>query len=174
VKTTRNLRFVAVVVCAVLLCGCTTPEARIKARPDVFARLTPDQQALVKAGMVAPGFDMDAVRLALGDPDRVMIETNASGQHEVWRYVTYGEDQGALYLDGFYVPYNVVGRPDFIGIPGYNNLYEGYPGRGWGDPYFRPSLAFYTYGTFRVRPHELIRVIFDTNGRVAIVRQRKP
>ncbi len=140
----------------------------------MFARLTPDQQALVKAGKVAVGFDMDTVKLALGDPDRVVAETNASGRHEIWRYLTYGEDQGALYLEGSSNPYNVVGGPYFMSATGIGGSYPGYPGRQWGDLYIRPNPALYVYGPSPERAYELIRVVFDTNGRVAMVRERNP
>lgn len=171
-KTTRNLRFAAVVSCAVLLGACATPESRIKSRPDVFARLTPEQQALVKAGKVAPGLDKDAVRLALGDPDRVVVESTASGRHEIWRYLTYGEDEESLYIDGTYSPYSVQGGPYSVPNAMYNNLNPGGPARSWGDPYLRPSSALYYLGHSASTPHEQIRVIFDVSGRVVLVRQR--
>jgi hypothetical protein len=58
VKTTRILSLATAALCAVLLAGCDTPESRIKDSPQVFARLNPDQQALVKNGQIAVGFDM--------------------------------------------------------------------------------------------------------------------
>jgi hypothetical protein len=163
------------VVCAVLvLCGCASPESRIGARPAVFARLTPDQQALVKEGKVAPGFDMDTVRLALGDPDRVVIETNASGRHEIWRYVSRADDQEVPYLEGNPIPYSVQGGPYLMSVTGNYNSYPGYPGKQWGDLYIRPNLALYTESSLHERVYEMIRVVFDTNGRVVTVRQRNP
>jgi outer membrane protein assembly factor BamE (lipoprotein component of BamABCDE complex) len=84
------------------LAGCSTPEARIQRNPAAFDRCTPQQQELIKQGRVAIGFDQDMVRLALGDPDRVTIRTDAAGQSEVWRYVTYETDDGVLLYTGYY------------------------------------------------------------------------
>jgi outer membrane protein assembly factor BamE (lipoprotein component of BamABCDE complex) len=85
-----------------LLAGCSTPDARIKNNPETFNRCTPQQQELIKQGEVALGFDEDMVRLALGDPDRVVTRTDASGQSQVWSYVTYETDDGVLLYTGYY------------------------------------------------------------------------
>jgi outer membrane protein assembly factor BamE (lipoprotein component of BamABCDE complex) len=148
-KTTRNLLIASAALVAALLGGCATPESRIKDSPAVFARLNPDQQALVKAGQIAPGFDMDAVKLALGDPDRILVETNASGSHEIWRYVTYEDYQGTVIFGGYYHRY-----------------------WGWGGPYFWGGGPY--YNGYPARVHERIRVIFDTTGHVATIQQDKP
>ena len=86
---------------ALCLSGCSTPATRIKANPDVFARLTPQQQALVQAGQVALGFDFETVKLALGDPDRVVVRTDADGETVVWHYVSYEAD-GRILFTGHY------------------------------------------------------------------------
>ena len=86
------------------LAGCTTPESRHEANPDVFSSLTPGQQALVKSGRVAVGFDADTVRLALGDPDRITTRTDASGDVQVWHYTTYAAD-GVILFTGTYHSY---------------------------------------------------------------------
>ena len=61
----------------------------------------PPDQALVKQGQVAPGMDIATVKLALGDPDHVSIRTTASGQTQVWHYITY-EDNGVVLYAGYY------------------------------------------------------------------------
>lgn len=81
--------------------GCATPATRIQANPDVYARLSEDQQALVRAGKVAIGFSADAVKLALGDPDRVAVRTDPDGQTEVWHYLTY-EAGGRILFTGHF------------------------------------------------------------------------
>jgi hypothetical protein len=87
------------------LAGCHTPESRHEANPDVFSSLTPEQQALVKAGRVAVGFDADTVRLALGDPDRITTRTDGSGDDvQVWHYTTYAAD-GVILFTGVYHSY---------------------------------------------------------------------
>jgi hypothetical protein len=94
-----------------LLVGCSTPETRIAKQPEVFNRLTPEQQQMIREGRVGVGFDMEMVKLALGDPDRVRERTDASGRSEVWTYVTYEGNDGVL-------------------------LYRGWYHRGWGGPYY--------------------------------------
>ena len=90
-------------VMAVLgLAGCASPDARIKRAPEIFARLTPEQQALVKEGRVAIGFDTDAVMLAVGTPDRKWTRTDAAGTHEVWSYTTWEDDLGHPLYRGWY------------------------------------------------------------------------
>lgn len=171
-KTTRNLLCASAVVLAVLAGGCSTVESRIKESPGAFARLTPNQQALVRSGKVAPGFDMDTVRLALGDPDRVVTVTNAAGQRQIWHYLADGDDEGVIVFDGYYNGYNVLGAPagpwgfptNYLGYP----LFRGYYGN-WGGPYlWSGSLAYYTTPG---RPHDRIRVIFDVAGHVVEIHQ---
>ena len=146
-KTSRIILSSAV-ICLALLAGCDSPDSRIRNSPDVFARLTPDQQALVKAGQIAVGFDMDAVKLALGDPTRVTVNTDKSGQHEVWHYTTYEDASGVVIYSGYYHRWGGWGGPRFWGDVGY---YNGYP----------------------VRVHDRIRVDFDINMRVASIQQEK-
>lgn len=83
------------------LSGCATPATRIEANPEVYARLSDEQKALVRAGKVAIGFSADAVKLALGDPDRVAVRTDADGQTEIWHYLTY-EARGRILFTGHF------------------------------------------------------------------------
>lgn len=92
---------VAVALAAAVLTGCSTPDTRIKANPEVFARLDPQQQALVRGGQVALGFDFEAVKLALGDPDRITVRTTADGETVIWHYATYEAD-GHVLFTGYY------------------------------------------------------------------------
>ena len=100
-KTNSGFWVVAALVAAFNFAGCSTPATRIRANPEAFARLTPQQQALVQAGQIALGFDMDAVKLAVGDPDRVAVRTDADGETVIWRYVTYEFGGRPLYT-GYY------------------------------------------------------------------------
>jgi outer membrane protein assembly factor BamE (lipoprotein component of BamABCDE complex) len=117
-----------VVLCAaaagLALAGCSTPDTRIAANPAAFAALNPQQQALVKAGQVGIGMNMDAVKLALGDPDRVTLRTDAAGETQVWHYVTYEAD-GVFLYSGFY--------------------HRGYGRRGWGGGggWWGPDYPYY-------------------------------
>lgn len=124
------LHLLAFLGAVTLFAGCSTPEARIQKNPELFNRLAPEQQNLIRAGKVAVGFDYDMVRLALGDPDRVTERTTAAGKAEVWQYLTYESNDGVL-------------------------LYSGYYHRYWGDPYFPHYLLYTSY-----RVHSRMRVIF--------------
>jgi len=148
-KTSRIILLSSAVFCLGLLAACDSPDTRIRNSPDVFARLTPDQQALVKSGQIAVGFNMDAVKLALGDPTRVTVNTDKSGEHEVWHYTTYEDSSGIVIYSGYYHRWGGWGGPRFWGDVGY---YNGYP----------------------VRVHDRIRVDFDNNQRVASIQQEKP
>jgi outer membrane protein assembly factor BamE (lipoprotein component of BamABCDE complex) len=147
-KTSRIIILSSAVFCLALLSGCETPDTRIRNSPDIFARLTPDQQALVKAGQIAVGFDMDAVKLALGDPTHITVNTDKTGQHEVWHYTTYEDASGVVIYSGYYHRWGGWGGPRFWGDVGY---YNGYP----------------------VRVHDRLRVEFDVNNRVASIQQEK-
>lgn len=100
-KTKLIAVFCAAALAAGGLTGCSTTSTRIRKNPEAFAQLTPEQQTLVSAGHVGLGFSMDAVRLALGDPDRVTATTSNDGQTIVWHYASYEADGHMLYT-GFY------------------------------------------------------------------------
>lgn len=87
---------------AVTFCGCSTPDARIRRSPELFARLTPGQQALVQQGKVAVGFSESAVLLAVGQPDRKWTRTDTTGTREVWSYTTWENDRGQPLYQGWY------------------------------------------------------------------------
>jgi hypothetical protein len=148
VKTTRLLSLASVALCAVILAGCDTPSSRINSSPQVFARLNPDQQALVKNGQIAVGFDMDEVKLALGEPGRIVVRTDATGQHQVWHYVTYADYQGTVIFGGYWHRY-----------------------RGWGGPYFYGGVPY--YNGYPAVVHDRIRVEFDDGNRVKVIEQDK-
>lgn len=149
VKHTRILSFATAALCALLLAGCNTPESRIKDSPQVFSRLNPDQQALVKNGQIAVGFDMDTVKLALGDPQRIVMHTDSTGEHQVWHYVTYADYQGVIIYGGYWHRY-----------------------RGWGGPYFYGGVPY--YNGYPAVVHDRIRVEFDSNNLVKSIEQEKP
>ena len=152
-KTKTSLLCCAAALGAVWLAGCSTPETRIRDNPEAFARLNPDQQALVKSGQIGIGFDMAAVKLALGDPDRITLRSNAQGQTQVWHYVEY-----VYYDDGFIYP-----GPYWRG--GWGRRRGGWGGWGgwWGyEPYgVRPTQAF-----------DRFRIEFR-NGKVSAIAEEK-
>ena len=69
------------------LTGCTTtPADRIAQHQTVFNAWPPEVQAKIRAGQVAVGFTEEQVRMALGDPERVITRTTAQGVSMVWAY----------------------------------------------------------------------------------------
>jgi hypothetical protein len=106
-----------IVVTSLFLGGCATPDARIKASPEVFARLSPEHQALVKEGRVGIGFDTDAVRLAVGDPDRRWSRTDATGTSEVWSYTSWENDLGQPLFRGWYHGYAMSPSAYYLNAP---------------------------------------------------------
>lgn len=88
------------IIAVLLLAACSTPEARIKRNPELFASIPPAEQALIKQGQIAIGFTPDMVRLALGDPDIIARKIDRSGTSEIWRYRgydAYAYDSGYTY-----------------------------------------------------------------------------
>lgn len=140
----RFLLAAAVLLAAVGLSSCSTPESRIRSNPAVFARLSPAQQDLIRQGKIAIGFDPEMVQLALGDPDHITTRTDASGVSEIWRYTTYETPDGMILYRGWYHRYYY-----------------------WGDPMF-PYYLDYPYR----REHDHIRVTFRAGKVVSVEEER--
>ncbi len=72
---------------ATVLAGCAmTPASRIERNPEGFAALSPEQQQKVREGHVGIGFEPAAVRLAIGEPDRVIQRETVDGNTQIWVY----------------------------------------------------------------------------------------
>ncbi|MCX7006684.1 MAG: hypothetical protein NTY53_05445 [Kiritimatiellaeota bacterium] len=79
-----------VLLLALALAGCATPESRIRQNPALFASFPADVQAKVRQGHIAIGFSQPAVRMALGEPDRIYHRiTSTNTSNEVWAYTGY-------------------------------------------------------------------------------------
>lgn len=111
------LRIGGALAMALMLTSCATPLSRIGDDPQVYARATPEQQALISKGRIALGFTPDFVRLALGQPDGVSEHTDQSGTSIVWVYMHYR----------YYYPASLDGP-------------FGWPYSGYGWPYFGPNI----------------------------------
>ena len=100
--TNFTWRWAFVAAVTLLVAACASPQKRIDRNPDAFNKLPPEQQALIKQGKVGIGFDETAVKLALGNPDRISERTDTSGKSTIWRYVEYETDGGIALYSGFY------------------------------------------------------------------------
>lgn len=139
----RKLALFFAVICLLFAAGCSTPAARIERHPEVFNQLAPGDQQLIREGKVAIGFTPEMVKLALGDPDRKFLRTDANGTSESWSYTTWEGPDGALLYRGYYHRYY-----------------------GWGDPLFPYYLSYPSR-----REREYFKVVF-TGGRVSSIEQQ--
>jgi outer membrane protein assembly factor BamE (lipoprotein component of BamABCDE complex) len=115
------LKILALLGGLAVLAGCSTPETRIRKNPEAFNRLAPAQQEMIRQGKVGIGFDQDMVKLALGEPDRVVERTDARGTSEIWHYVTYEGHDGVILYSGYYHRYwGGTFYPYYLSNPGYH------------------------------------------------------
>src|SRR6266513_671314 len=80
---------IGILASALVLSGCNTTEERIKEHPEVFQRLSPQDQALVSAGKIREGMSVDAVWLAWGTPDQKAQGSARGRPVETWIYNEY-------------------------------------------------------------------------------------
>jgi hypothetical protein len=147
-KSLRSIGCFGVVLFILLLAGCDTPTARIHSNPSAFAQLAPDQQSLVQQGKVAVGFTADAVRLALGEPDRVTVRRTSASESEVWHYFDFDLVAGSypLYYS-FYAPgWGGIGNGG-----GYGRGRGGWGGWGYGGGWALLNSPSYRQWYERVR-----------------------
>lgn len=83
----------------------STPAARIEKAPAEFAQLPVEQQDKVRSGVVEIGYGEAAVRLALGEPDRIIERTTADGRALVWQYFEPVTPPSIYCQPGFYRGY---------------------------------------------------------------------
>lgn len=115
---------------ALVLAGCASPERRISQRPELFDSYPAETQELIKQGKVGIGFDKDMVWMAVGEPDRVWVRTDASGESEIWAFTRFETYDGLpLYRGGYHRAYD-----------GAYPYYEYYPARKAQD-YFRITFS---------------------------------
>jgi len=139
----RFARLIGVGFIGLWLVGCATPDSRIKANQALFDTLPLAAQGQIREGQVALGFTPAMVKLAVGEPNRRAIRTDAAGRTEVWSYTRY------VAADGF---------PVYTG--NYHRFYPGYRHYGGG---------FYSE---RTEAREFFRVEF-VDGLVTTVQQQE-
>jgi len=76
------------VVVALLLAGCETAalSTRIEEKAELFARLTPEQQRDIRAGVIEVGYTTDMVYMALGRPGNIAAKDTPEGPVAMWTY----------------------------------------------------------------------------------------
>ena len=114
-----QMSWIVVVGLGLLVAGCSTPETRIKGNPMAFEQLTAEQQDLVREGRVGIGFGPEAVKLALGEPDRVWMRKDKSGESESWSYTVYETVNGAPLFRGNWHRYYCPSPLDYPYYAGY-------------------------------------------------------
>jgi hypothetical protein len=153
----RALTF-GIAATALILSGCETTESRISQHPEIFQRLSSQDQALVSQGKIREGMTQDAVWIAWGAPDQKAVGSARGRAVETWIYNDY------VYAD--------AGYPYPAGPFGYGGYYGGgaiafhsHHGRRFaiiGDPFYDP---FY-YSYFPPRVAYPSKTVTFANGRV--------
>ena len=78
---------IVLVALVLALAGCaTTPADRIAQHRSAFDTWPAEVQTKIRAGQIAVGFTEEQVRMALGDPERVITRTTEQGVSLVWAY----------------------------------------------------------------------------------------
>lgn len=68
------------------LAACSTPQTRAQRNPELMARVSAEERALIEAGEIDLGFTEEMVEVAWGRPDRIDRERRAEGEWVVWAY----------------------------------------------------------------------------------------
>jgi hypothetical protein len=156
----RRLIFQALVLSAacsaLFLTGCATTETRISQHPEMYQRLSPGDQALVREGKIRNGMSQEAVYLAWGGPDQKTTGIVQGRPAETW-----------VYTGTSHYPYPYGWGPGYYGrgFYGYGHVRRHWRGRGhyrFGyDPFYDP---FYTINRPAVSYAE--RTVSFQRGRV--------
>jgi len=104
------LRFLGPAAILLLLAGgCSTVDSRIAKDRANYETWPMEVREKVAAGQVLPGFTPEQVRVALGDPDRVVTRTTADGVSEAWIYRDRGPRIGFGLGMGTFGSHSAVG-----------------------------------------------------------------
>jgi hypothetical protein len=112
------------IVAMLLFCGaCSTVSTRIKERPLAFTKLSPAEQALVRAGKIQNGFSPDEVYLAWGKADKITPGSAQGKPSETWIYVGFRQEVIPYYE---VIP-QAAGRHGFVPDTIYSPIYVSHP-----------------------------------------------
>lgn len=74
---------------SLVACGSVSPAERIAQNPVLFQSLSPQQQALVRQGLLCEGMSREAVLLAWGSPSEAPVLGQEGGRrYERWVYTS--------------------------------------------------------------------------------------
>jgi hypothetical protein len=161
----RALMF-GVAASALVLTGCSTTETRISSHPEIFQRLSPGDQALVREGKIREGMSQDAVWVAWGTPDQKGTGITRGHNINLWIYNEY------TYANAPYpYPYGPFGYGGYYGGGriGFRN-HHNHRFVVIGDPFFDPF--FYSY--YRPSVAYPAKTVTFSNGRVVSIQILSP
>lgn len=106
----------------------TTPQSRIQRNPELFTKLSPKHQELVRQGRIDRGMTKPAVFLAMGNPDSKSIGEQRGKSFERWYYNVlvpvytygfspyygYGYGHGYGYWDGGYYGFAMLPSVSYV------------------------------------------------------------
>jgi hypothetical protein len=106
-----------------ILAACSTVDSRIHEKPAVYSSLSPQDQALVKSGMVREGLPKGAVYIAWGAPEQIRSGSRNGHPYEAWVYTRL---KAVFDMDYFYPTFYRFGLYNYYGYWGYP-LWGPYP-----------------------------------------------
>ncbi len=83
------------------LSGCNTFDRRAQEKADVFATLSPEDQARLEQKVIRVGDTTDMVYIALGHPDERRQTATADGETIAWIYNRYWQEYRGEAHSGF-------------------------------------------------------------------------
>lgn len=152
-KTTSRTLFsaAAAALLAFGLTGCDTFQSRAQEKSATYDQLSPGTQQRLEKGHISVGDNQDMVYIALGQPEEKRNITTSTGTSTEWIYRTYWQQYEGTAWAGWHRM--------IVPMAG---------GRGFAV-YHEPI----TQDVYSTHIDEVIRVTFDSSGRVQNVDQNK-
>ena len=73
-------------IVALTIACASTPASRIEENQALFDSYTEEVQSKLRSGRVELGYEMEMVRIALGEPDETSTEIDETGETLMWGY----------------------------------------------------------------------------------------